>query len=108
MGFDLLEDERLVLLPVKYFTSGYVLRPVTPIEDKDRDGRLVVSERIEEVPLEIAIVDAVAAVAFASSWACRGKIKRLDTSQRWGIVRSLISLFSDDIFVPCFNNLAKG
>ena len=44
MGFDLLEDERLVLLPVENFTSGYVLRPVTPIEDKNRDGRLVVSE----------------------------------------------------------------
>ena len=64
MSFDLFEDERLVLFPVKDFTGWHVLRPVAPIEDKDSDGWLIVGKRVEEVPLKIAIISTVAAVAF--------------------------------------------
>jgi len=51
MASDLLEDEGLVLLPIKYFSYGNVLSPVAPIEHKDRHSWLVVRHRTEEVSL---------------------------------------------------------
>ena len=52
----LLQNQLLMLFPVKDFSCRYILGPVAPIKDEDGDGGLVVGKSGEEVALEEAII----------------------------------------------------
>ena len=92
----LLQNKRLVLLPIKLLVSWHIFGPIAPIEYKDGHCRFIICQRCEKVSLEVPCV-LRPIDSFDEPWAVGRQVVRLDTGQRRCIVRRDFVLFCDDI-----------
>ena len=102
----LLQNERLVLLPIKLLVSWHILCPIAPIEYKDGHGGFIVGQRCEEISLEVARV-LPPIRAFHEAWTVRGQVVRLNAGQRRCIVGRDFVLLCDDIANAALNYLRQ-
>ena len=108
---DLLQHKRLMLLPVKLLPSWHILRPISPVEDKNGDCGLVVAERAVEVALQVAELvggDAAWLASLGLAGTRAWQVIGLDTDGGWRVVCGHVALLGDDVPHSVVYNLRQS